>query len=72
MGQSNFGWGATVPTLIIRIIGFRESDDVSRNEFSGLTLPAQWLKLGESTVLLNCISVAHTVTCTTRSAPPVS
>jgi hypothetical protein len=46
-GGENYGWGATLPTLVIRnVIGFREVDDPARGEF--LLAPAFPSKLAES------------------------
>jgi len=49
LGAENYGWGATLPTLIVRnIIGFRESDNVQKNEFIlAPSFPADQVKAGE-------------------------
>lgn len=48
-GAENYGWGATLPTLVIRnMIGFREFDDPSQNEFRlAPALPSAWLQPGK-------------------------
>ena len=49
-GCENYGWGATLPTLIIRnVIGYRELDDSQENAFQlAPALPKEFLKTGES------------------------
>lgn len=49
-GCENYGWGATLPTLVIRnIIGFREFDDPARNEFRlAPALPPPLLRPGKT------------------------
>jgi hypothetical protein len=48
-GSENYGWGATLPTLIIRnFIGFREGENIKKNEFYlAPALPPDQVKLGE-------------------------
>ena len=45
-GCENYGWGATLPTLILRnIVGFREFEDPGRNAFRlAPALPADLMK----------------------------
>lgn len=47
-GCENYGWGATLPMLLLRnVIGFRELDDPARDAFRlAPALPAQLLKKG--------------------------
>ncbi|MGC2638345.1 MAG: trehalase family glycosidase [Acidobacteriaceae bacterium] len=47
-GCENYGWGATLPTLLIRnVIGFRELDDPAKNAFQlAPALPANLLQAG--------------------------
>jgi hypothetical protein len=47
-GCENYGWGATLPTLILRnVIGFREFEDPARNAFRlAPALPARLMKNG--------------------------
>jgi hypothetical protein len=49
-GCENYGWGATLPTLIIRnIIGFRESADPAKSEFVlAPSIPPSFSKTGQS------------------------
>ncbi|HEY1500591.1 MAG TPA: hypothetical protein VGF88_13500 [Acidobacteriaceae bacterium] len=47
-GCENYGWGATLPTLILRnVVGFREFEDPTRNAFRlAPALPAKLMKPG--------------------------
>jgi hypothetical protein len=54
-GCENYGWGATLPMLIIRnVVGFRELDNSKENAFRlGPSLPKEFLKAGESYGITN-------------------
>ena len=54
-GCENYGWGATLPTLIIRnIIGFRENNDPYANEFIlSPTIPSNLAEKGKTLGIQN-------------------
>jgi hypothetical protein len=49
-GCENYGWGATLPTLILRnVVGFREFEDPAKNAFLlAPALPSALMKAGET------------------------
>lgn len=49
-GCENYGWGATLPTLILRnVVGFREFEDPARDAFRlAPALPARLMKVGST------------------------
>ncbi|GAB4366995.1 MAG: hypothetical protein Kow0042_07270 [Calditrichia bacterium] len=54
-GGENYGWGATLPSYIIRnIIGFREADGWKDSEFYlAPALPSDWIEPGKSYGITN-------------------